>query len=606
MANRYEQYKVEEPKKPESVASKGSRYDKFKQPEAAPPEGTFGTGRSDMPVIAFIADMLRGFNDTLTFGLYNKGLEATGIDPLADEKMETANPIAKTVGQVGGYAIPGLGASKVAGMIPTLARNTIPSIIGRETLASGGLSAVDDLVRTGAIDPGGVALDAGLGGIMAGGIGAASRTISPEARIRAMGNELTPAEKDAAEGFARYSADKGIDLTVPEAVNAVAPKNAQSVKAGMTGAAKSPAGSQAVRSFNEGRKPGVQAAGRSMVEEILGGKPAPTNVDAQDAAIDAIEAVRSGFRTTADPYYAAAEQRSMPPTWVPKGGATGEATKYVKSSPVFQKGLAEQAGLPKGGKVPENSILFLDAVKKRMDDMMTGGKTPNEDLFVGNEIDDLLTRMDAVAPTYPAARDIASQGKEAVRALEAGPLGTIKNSKNSATQTGALFNPADTVQANDSLQAVQMLGDELPAGLLARHIDAATNKNPLGWGRTALPTELSQDVADAALSQAGRDSVIPTIKAAKAVDYSSPDPFAHESTGPTGTIWSTLRDVGKGSVAKKLTDPSNIQKLGKMGPVQAAVTSMTRGGVLTTAQERKKKKKKETLRLEVRGGNNSR
>lgn len=597
-------YNIKGPKKRETPAAVSGSSIVVKGPKKseAPPAGA--TARSDEPWIAFLSDILRGFNDTMTFGLYNKGLEATGIDPLADEKMATANPIASTVGKVGGYVVPGSGFSKAAGMIPTLAQNTIPAIFGREALANGTMSIVDDLIRTGQVDPGGVALDAGLGGILSGGLAATSRVISPEARIRAMGNELTPAEKDAAKGFADYSKSKGITLTVPEAVAAVAPKGSQSVKAGMDVAVKSPAGSRVVGAFNEGRKPGVQAAGRSIVDEILGGNPAPTNVAAQDAAIDAIERVRSGFKTTADPYYAAAEARSMPPTWVPKGGATGEATKYVKDSPVFQKGLTAQAGLPKGTKVPENSILFLDAVKKRMDDMMTGGKTPNEDLFIGDEISDLVARMDAVAPTYAPAREIAGQGAEAVRALEAGPLGTIKNSKNSQTQAGALFNPADAVQRDASIEAINLLGDEVPAGMLARYIDAATNKNPLGFGRTALPTELSGEVADAALSAAGKDSVIPTLKAAKAVDYNAPPPFTHENTGPWGAAYSTITDFGKGRVAKKLTDSDNISKLGQMGPLQAAFTNLTRGGIQTAAQERKKKKKE--LRLEVRGGNNSR
>jgi len=82
----------------------------------------------------FLLDILRNFNDTASFGLYNKALEATGVDPLADEKLMDSNPIAGIIGDMGGYSIPGAGFSKAASMVPGLAKNSIASTGG--TLAA--------------------------------------------------------------------------------------------------------------------------------------------------------------------------------------------------------------------------------------------------------------------------------------------------------------------------------------------------------------------------------------------------------------------------------------------------------------------------------------
>lgn len=366
----------------------------------------------------------------------------------------------------------------------------------------------------------------------------------------------------------------------------VAPTKAQSVEAGMDSALRSPRGSSVVASFNEGRKPGLAKAGKDLVAEILGSNKGVSPDVASKAARGAIDEVGSGFTTTARPYYDAAEKRTAPPTWVPKGGATTEAAEYVADSPVYQKGLTDWAGLPRGQKVPSNSILVLDAVKKRMDDMVSASNTPNENTFIQKEISDLLEMMDKVAPTYPMAREISGQGADAVNALELGPLGTMSKSNKTGTQADALFGATNDVEKQAALEAMDLLGPDIPLGLLANKLDTATTKQPIGFGKTALPNAVSGDLADAALSKAGKDSVIPILKAAKAVKPASAKPFLHENTGPTGAFWSGLTDLGKDSVARKLTDPKTIEKLGKMGPVQAAVQLLLRSGIAASGQGR--------------------
>jgi hypothetical protein len=155
-----------------------------------------------------------------------------------------------------------------------------------------------------------------------------------------------------------------------------------------------------------------------------------------------------------------------------------------------------------------------------------------------------------------------------------------------------------------SIDAMSHLPSDLPSGILARQLDAAVNKSPGNFANTALPSAYAEDAADAALSMAGKDSVIPKIKAAKAVNNRSPEPFVHENTGPQGTLWSAVRDLGQGKVAEKLLDSSYISKLNQMGPVQSAVTNAGRGAVMTAGDERRsKKKKKEPIRILIEGGN---
>ena len=136
------------------------------------------------------------------------------------------------------------------------------------------------------------------------------------------------------------------------------------------------------------------------------------------------------------------------------------------------------------------------------------------------------------------------------------------------------------------MEAARHLPDQVNLGMLANHVENAAAKSPANWANKALPTEPAATVADTVLRNAGKDEASGTLKAARAVNNKSADPFMHENTSPIGTAWSSVMDFGKGRVAKKLTDPKSIGKFGRMGIVQAMINDILRGGIASSSNAR--------------------
>lgn len=548
----------------------------------------------------FGMDVMRNFNDTLTFGGYPALLEMLGADPNAYEDLENSDPFAGVIGDTLGYIVPGSAASKAVGtVVKPLARNTIPAVIGREGAANAAVSAVDNVARTGTIDPVDIAIDAaigaGAGGVLSGAVTLGGRAVSTGARVRGMGNELTLGDKQAAEGFSRYAGDKGITLNNAEAAYAVAPERAATVTAGLDRAATAPKGNAVLDSFNETRKKSLIETGSRVVDDIGGGI---SPMDASNAAQNAVVRNKKMVQQSAEPYYREAETKKLPPTWVPKDGYTGEAVKEVLDDPGIMKGLtltSATPAVPKGIPPSTNSVLFLDAVKKKLDTNAAqafGREDAQVGTFARDEANALTEKLDQIAPTYPVARDIAEQGRGMVQGLEAGPLGSVAKSPTTAGQGKALFGAGNEVEREAASIAARNMPPEVPLGILGNVLDTATNKSGAGWGKGALPTPIAKQLADEALARAGKGEISPILDAARAVDPKLPNSFAHEHTGPWGEGWAAIRDFGAEGVAKKMTDPAWLKKMGKMGPLQAAITRAVDATSQTARQRSRAPKKK--------------
>lgn len=547
---------------------------------------------------AFGLDVLHNFNNALTLGLWPKFLEITGLDTQAEEKLAESNPWAKIIGDTGGYILPTSAvANTAARIVPALAKHTLPAIVGREAIAGGAVSAGEDLVQ-GKVDLADTALDAALAGGGAGFFGGAihgiNRLVNPYARIRAAGADLLPADRDAAAGFSQFAADQGIPLTNAEAVSAVAPDRAQRVQSIFEGAAKAPDASNVLAAFNARRKPMLVDVGHRMALDIRGGADPLSGLEASNIASDAIGNVKGGFSLAARPFYELAEPKKIPPTWVPKRRYVPEAARYVKENTPLMQAMEDNTGV----RPDPNSILFLDAVRNELESMASSAFSRNrakEGGFILDDLDALTAMMDRFAPDYKKGREISEQGKRALAELYASPLGIISKSTKPSTQAGSLFGITNASEKEAVDLALAHVGDELPLGLLANHIESAVNKKPIGWGKSALPNELSQQVADDILTAAGKDSIIPTLRAAKAVDPRDISPTPNEHTGPVGELWSVLRDWGKKGVTTGMLDPKTIRMLGVQGPLEAALirgsTAATQASIGGKKRGRRRRKR---------------
>lgn len=513
-------------------------------------------------------DTLDAFNDTLTFGLYSKLLEGTGIRPGETDRIEAMrreNPLASIIGDLGGYAIPGAGlAAGTAKTIPALARNTIPSIMGREAVAGGGLTIADNALRHGEFSFLDTALDAGMSGAMGGAFGVLSR-VNPTERLRAAGSHLSDADLAAARQFHDTAEGVGIPLNNMEAITAVAPgPGSANVQGHFASALQSPKGGVAGASFEASRGPVIRDTAEQMVQD-LGGGVAP--FDVSQAAGQSVENLRMQINAAARPHYAAAEARHLPPTWVPKHPYIEQATRNITSNEGLMADLTREYQLATGrsGPMPTHSIMFNDAVKKELQRMANEAAEKGNNMVatgIGNQVENMITAMDRVAPSYAQARQITEDGAQVIAGLNAGPIGSLSAGGTAAGQGDAVFGVRTGADADVSREALANLGSidtEMPRGILANHLDAAVSDvtvPPTTFAQRALPTTHSMDLAEDALG--GASPLVNTrLEAARAIDPYGGAPLM-EPSGTTPRVMSMdlVKDAGKGRAVDMMYDPN--------------------------------------------------
>lgn len=538
----------------------------------------------------FGMDLLRNFNDALTFGTYSKGLEATGISPGEVERTEAAkrNPAANIVGGVGAGAVQGLGLGGVIGkMIPAMGRNAWTSIAGREAATSGTLSAADDLIREGEIDPIGMGIDAMLGGTFGALVPQVSKTISPSARVRAAGSDVTEPTREQMNEIMARARIAGFPLRVDEALTAANPVEAPPVNALFQDALQTPAGSQRALALEAERAPLIEQAGRNVVDMV---GPSADPIAAQGTARQAIGNVYDEALAPAKPLYEAAETRRLPPTWIPRNDPTYQQVKQeiVRNKPLMDD-LRKQynatitppmAPIPRGGVIPENSVLFQDIVQKRMGEIATEYSGKGQNLMSGITLGarDLVTgTADRVAPTYAPARQISENAAAAKSAAEAGPLGTIMRSPNTATQGEALFGATNRPQYDTAAAAIdqmQKVSPGMPRGILASSLETAHSTSPSTFARNVLPTQQSTNLAERALGS-DYDDIIANLNALRAVEPVTAKPLASPpGEMPHTRLFAFINDFGKDRIVQAMNDPKFIERLGREGWMQRDIEAI--------------------------------
>lgn len=559
------------------------------------PESNYGP-------MEFITELLRNFNDSLTFGLWDKGLEATGIDPKASEKTANSNPWAKSIGRTTGMLLPGMGASQtLARTVPALAKPTLASVFGNNAVTSGGLSALEQLIKEGHIDPVQTAVDAGAGGVLGSAVHGVARVVSPKARVAAAGADMAPEDIAAARGVMDNADELGVSLSVPEAVHSATPAKSTRLSALYETAAKSPKGSQVVDSFNETRRPGIAQAGRRMVDVASPNRVTP--FDVQMAANDAIDSVQGGYNATIAPLEEALATKKVAPNFVKKLESDhpylSEAVDSVIGDAGKMKYMSDRAGVPE---VPPNNVSFMDQVIRTLEAKAAnaGGDTMKADI-ANNGAGDARAVLDrGLQGRYSALRNMQYEAARGVSELRSGPLGKLATTADVPTQGKALFGAADGITADVASDATRYLPNDVSRSVLAGHLDNAVTRNPHTFSDTALPNEHARRVASEVLPPNENRIIGNTLDAVGAVDHSRVSPH-NEGThfGPQGALWSHLWDYGKGDVAKLLQDKKSLGILGKVGPLQRLLARLAAAAEI---EANSNEDPNGPLRITVRGG----
>lgn len=512
------------------------------------------------------------FWDTASFGLYNDLLDAT-VGPMTGKKpgyyneaTQNVPPEAKVFGETLGYLVPGIAAEKaIAKGVPALAKNTWAATFGRNAAASGSVTAVDDAIREGKVDPMGILVDAGIGGAVGTAVKAASHIISPGARVRATGNELTEADRAAAKQLQLEAQAQGYKLDDVEALRQVAAARVGDTIALQNSAVASPAGSRKQWAFDEARRPAIEASGQRLADDIGGTRDPVVN---SAAAREAIDTVGQGFQSMSIRDLIPLFHKKVAPSHIPRSEAYGEAASKVMDDPV----MVEQLTKMNNGKVVEpNSILMLDTIGDELANK--AAKAPNQiktDAY-GGAADDISAIIERFKPGYQASKDIAKQGKQVVSDLEKGPLGQIAGSSKVKTQSNALYGSATQAEEDAAREALKLLPADTSRGILANTVDRSVSKKGPNFAQGLLDDPHSSSLADEALSGTGVD-IESVLRPARAVGVPKEPVTTNTHAGPFIEVWARLRNMGKGRVTTMLQDPKWIDRLGKMGILQQVMT----------------------------------
>lgn len=563
-----------------------------------------------------ILDILDFFNDSATFGLWPRLMEATGIRPNETERLEAARQEApwwvEGIGDLAGYAIPGAGlAGAVSKTVPRLAANTIPAIMGREGLAGAGLTTLDNAFRHGEFDIVDVLADGGFSAALAGGMSRLAR-LNPTERLRAAGSDLTDADLAASRQFHDTAEGVGIPLDNMEAISQMAGPRAAALEGQFESALSSPRGGVLASAFEAERSPIIRDTAEQMVAD-LGGGISPQSVTR--AANQSLTDFRIDVNAQARPFYAAAESRHLPPNWVPRHEYINSATQRVLNNAGLMQDLTRQYNIATGrpGPIPTNSIIFNDAVRKELHAMAGAERAkPRANLQVAEgmeaqaqRLNDAMDRV-TIDPTtgqsnYAQARSIVEQGMEELSDLRGTPLGPLANAGGTAaSQAGTVFGVRTGADAANSLTALDRLGSiqpDMPIGILANHLDAAVSDvtvPPTTFANRALPTSHSMQLADDVLGGAS-PLVTARLNAARAVDPYVGSPFM-EPSGTTPRVMSMdiVKDAGKGRAVEMMQDPNFMGhfvpdgqggerfvrgQLGRPGPTVERAINMGRSAV---------------------------
>lgn len=307
-----------------------------------------------------------------------------------------------------------------------------------------------------------------LGALLGGGAVAMGGNLAraPQASFGNAMEGLTDDQMQAAQALRQDAATRGLDLSLPEAVQQVT-NNGTGLGRLQRVVESTKQGQQLTAPYFSNRPGQVSDAVRNFADTIAPSaeQPGMIGVRAQDAATTALDRARQVVNQAAGPDYAALPAQTM----------DQEAYQTLASNPSYRAALGQLRGHPELGatvaQLPDNNLSVINAVKQRLATMGEQAQgtplQPGDNQLAGlrfgaRGIADQLAR--SASPEYAAANDTVRQlSGQYVDPLKAGPLGAISATQDIPAQTGALY-PRNPIEGapNETAQAVRVLGNTAP------------------------------------------------------------------------------------------------------------------------------------------------
>lgn len=473
------------------------------------PLGVLGTGAKTAGTVAALkmgaspgqAKAVGNMVPTPTRMPTTRDVEAvTGAPKVYHEPQTRAGKYAKTVGQFAPGALmpaPSLLARVENAVVPAIASEAA----GQATEGT----PLEPAARVAA------ALAGGVGVSLLNRPGPTTRMLAENSRAASDQDILI------AEALRRDAADRGITLTMPEALQQVTENGTglgrlQRVLEGTR------AGSERLGPVMAERPGQVRQAVTDFADSLAPPAPNPyvLGQQAQTSADDVLTGVRQQINANARPWYEALTTEQLP--------MGSPAAQQLVQNPAYVEALGRVRGNPiLNGPIahlPDNNLAVVNEVVKELDTLAQNAR-PNPAASTGSaqlsaaydatrqQVDDLAS---AVSEPWRLARSMVASGREAfLDPAQAGPLGAISRSPKIAAQTGALFPSAPPEGAAAVTgQAIEMLPPDVAAGLVRQHLVNSLNEGtqnlqsgPNQWGGAKFSATIAGNPEQRATLMAG-------------------------------------------------------------------------------------------------------
>ncbi len=270
--------------------------------------------------------------------------------------------------------------------------------------------------------------------------------------------------------------------------------------------AKGPAGLGVQQGLTEGRSPATSRGGAELtayntareneaipkaMEDTFGANASTSSpVEAANNAMEAASSMikqASKDRTAAvAPKYAEVMGKKIPPTWLQnlleKNPVLNQEYNSAQGNPVIQQ-LLSDASEEHGIEIPDNSIGFLDVLKKSLDGKIAASKTnfgasTAETKALTSARNRLVSALDDLNPKYAEARAAYGDESKFVTDLQDSLVGNISKAKSEESLYNTLFGhlPEKISQAREMFHKAGngQQWDDLVASYVSRLDDKST------------------------------------------------------------------------------------------------------------------------------------
>lgn len=561
---------------------------RFAEIEAPPVPPTPDETKYPSDFMGQLAGTLRMMSNAATLGGRDRLAGLMPGNSYAQEEAKTNqfkkdSPWLSVGGEVAGGMLPAAGLSAgVAKLVPSLAKASIPALMGREAIVGGAMPAVEDVVRGKVPDLGKAAGGAAMGAAGAGVLGTLAKynPFSASFKMRQAGNDLTPADKEAMVALAQRSGNQGIPLNLPELATEVAPGRAAGLESTHGYHKRMENGGIAARNFDAAREGPIRGA-VDRIKGLIGNGPSDGLV-ASRAAEKAIKDHGSLVRESARPDYDASmgvrvPERQTTPNII-------ETRKEVYGDRVLG---------PVINNADPNSVQVLQHTADAIEGQIKTESNPAKLAILTEQKRGIMKQLEEASPEFARAQATTAAGRGVGEEIAAGPLGAISSTNKPMTQSNAIFNvdsPAEVAASKRALERLRVASNPpkdpsipfnpnfetnysnaVPEGLLAARIDDAA-KDPTTFGRKVMPRAETGEVIQDVVGDQKFGLVKDLLEGMRARDVAG-RPAVENSDGPLAGFWNSIQNLSSGRMIDALNNPSNIEALGTVGPIQGLLNS---------------------------------